>query len=237
MLSECGGNKYMTTRRRVKEGRPLIVGVVASPADLRFALRMKEPPDLFELRLDCLYGGLAQVEREISSLGAPRIITARDPREGGANNLSLETRRALLERFLPGAKYVDVELRSARAFHPLLAQARNRNVGVILSFHDFKSTPSSRSLCARAKSAKKLGVNIFKVATRTDKSTDLARLVDFISAKPASLEVSVMGIGKLGPISRLLLARCGSALNYASLQQSIVEGQLSIDVLRSALPR
>jgi 3-dehydroquinate dehydratase len=44
-----------------------------------------------------------------------------------------------------------------------------------------------------------------------------------------------MGIGKLGGVSRLLLARCGSVLNYASLQQSPAEGQLSIDILRSAL--
>jgi 3-dehydroquinate dehydratase len=44
-----------------------------------------------------------------------------------------------------------------------------------------------------------------------------------------------MGIGKLGPTSRVLLARCGSVLNYASLRRPNVEGQLSINTLRSAL--
>jgi hypothetical protein len=34
-----------------------------------------------------------------------------------------------------------------------------------------------------------------------------------------------------------LLARCGSVLNYAALHQPILEGQLSIDTLRSALRR
>jgi len=48
--------------------------------------------------------------------------------------------------------------------------------------------------------------------------------------------VSAMGIGKLGAISRLLLARCGSVLNYASLHRSQVEGQLPIELLRSAIP-
>jgi len=110
-------------------------------------------------------------------------------------------------------------------------------VRVILSFHDFKSTPTSRSLRAKAQRAKTLGADIFKVATRTDKPSELARLVDFITSDDLKLPVSAMGIGRLGAISRLLLARSGSVLNYASLQRSVVEGQLPIDLLRSSLPR
>ena len=224
----------MTTRRGVKAARPKIVGVIASLTDLRFAKQMKQPPDLFELRLDCLGGVLDQLERRMSILPAPKIITARDPREGGMGNLSLQKRRELLLRFLPKAKYIDVELRSARAFEPLLTQARKRKVRVIFSFHDFGSTPSSRSLCAKAIAAKKLRADVFKVATNTDKPSDLARLIDFITSLDVDLPVSVMGVGRLGGISRLLLARGGSVLNYASLRQSLVEGQLSIEVLRSA---
>lgn len=168
-------------------------------------------------------------------LHAPILITARDPREGGANNLPIQKRHELLSRFLPHAKYLDLELRSARAFKPLLAQARKRNVRVILSFHDFRSTPSLRSLRAKALRAKKLGAHIFKAATRTDSPTQLARLVDFMTHRKMNVPISAMGIGKLGGVSRLLLARCGSVLNYASLQQSLAEGQLSIDILRSAL--
>src|SRR5258708_19263142 len=82
--------KYMTTRRPVKErpprrnrmkaGRPLLVGVIASAADLRFVLAMKEPPDLFELRLDCLCEIANQLHQNIDSLRAPIIITPRHPR-------------------------------------------------------------------------------------------------------------------------------------------------------------
>ena len=48
-------------------------------------------------------------------------------------------------------------------------------------------------------------------------------------------EIAAMGIGKLGALSRLLLARCGSVLNYASLTRPRVEGQLPIELLRSVL--
>ena len=225
----------MTTRRTVKRANQLIVGVIASPADLRFAIAMRQPPDLFELRLDHLCGMADQLERKMSILSAPVIITARDPREGGANNLSLPERRDLLLRFLPYAKYVDVELRSARAFKSLLARARKQNVRRILSFHNFKSTPSPRSLRAKAALAKAHGADIFKVATRTDRLAELARLVDLVLDKNVDLAVSAMGIGELGAISRLLLARGGSVLNYASLHRSQIEGQLPIELLRSAL--
>ena len=43
----------MTARRSIKR-RPRVVGVIASRADLARAIRMRRPPDLFELRLDCL---------------------------------------------------------------------------------------------------------------------------------------------------------------------------------------
>ena len=214
-----------------------IVGVITSPADLRFALAMPEPPDVFELRLDQLWRNLNQLESKIPRLRRPIIITARDPREGGANDRSLQQRVDLLTRFLPYAKYIDVELRSARAFKELLARARKRNVRRILSFHDFKSTPPPRSLRAKAALAKASGADIFKIATRTDTPAQLARLINFLADKDAELPASAMGMGKLGEISRLLLARSGSVLNYAFLQKAQVGGQISIELLRSALRR
>jgi 3-dehydroquinate dehydratase I len=226
----------MTTRRTVKGSRRKLVAVIASSADLRFALQMKQPPDLFEFRLDCLCEVVDQLERKMSSLRGPLIITARDSREGGMGNLSFAKRCELLSRFLPRAKYVDVELRSARTFKPLLAQARKRNVRVILSFHDFQSTPTLRALRVKARDAKSIGADIFKVATRTDTPAALAQLVDFITSKH-KVPISAMGIGKLGALSRLLLARCGSVLNYASFERPTVEGQLPIELLRSALGR
>ena len=228
-------------RRPVKEARPQLVGVIASPADFRFAVTMLEPPDLFELRLDHLRGMIDQLERKMSILSGRRgesaqvIITARDPREGGANNLSLRERRELLLRFLPRAKYVDVELRSARAFKSLLTHARKQNVRRILSLHDFKSTPSARILRAKASLAKMHGADIFKIATRTDTPAQLTRLIDFVTDKGVDFPVSAMGIGKLGALSRVILAQLGSVLIYTSMGRPNVEGQLSIRQSPSAL--
>src|SRR5436309_14169119 len=135
----------MTARLRSR-----IVGVIASHADLDRAMRMRKPPDLFELRLDCLARIADQLEYKVPRLRAPLIITARHPQEGGANKLSLQQRRDLLTRFLRHADCIDVELRSASALHSLLSMAEQKKMRRIISFHDFKSTPLPRILCAKA---------------------------------------------------------------------------------------
>src|SRR3984893_12050857 len=228
----------MAARTSVKARRPLprLVGVISSPDDLRFAIRMRSPPDLFELRLDHLVGIVSELENKLSMLPAPLIITARHPREGGANKLSIKQRPELLSRFLPGARYVDVELRSAKALRSLLEIARRKNVRRIISFHNFRSTPSTRSLRARARAAKSCGADIFKVATRTDTPAQLAQLLDFIANKNVDLAVSAMGIGKLGGVSRLELMWRGSVLNYAPLGRARIAGQPSLrDIRRGTL--
>lgn len=215
---------------RSAKRRPRIVGVIASRADLERAVRLRRPPDLFELRLDRLSDIADSVEKVLPKLRRPLIITARDPREGGANKLGLRQRRDLLARFLHDADYVDVELRLASA---LLSSFGSKSIRRIISFHDFKSTPKSKELVAKARAAKALHADIFKVATRTDTPMELGRLLEFMTSKSSDLGLAVMGIGRLGAISRVLLARAGSVLIYASMGRgSDVEGQLSLEQLR-----
>jgi len=213
--------------------RPHVVGVIASRADLERALKMRRPPDLFELRLDRLVGMADRVENLLSQLRTPLIITARHPHEGGAGKLRLRHRRVLLARFLNHANYIDVELRSALALRSLLKLAKNKKVRRIISWHNFKSTPSARTLVAKAREAKSHGADIFKVATRTDTPIELGRLFEFMTSSRSDLALAVMGIGKLGAISRVMLARAGSVLIYASIgAMSDIEGQLSLEQLR-----
>jgi 3-dehydroquinate dehydratase I len=238
----------MTTRSPTKDGRrPRVVGVIMSQTDLDLAIRMRERPDLFELRLDHLVpppsvaaaaGGaidiVGELEEKVSRLRAPLIVTARHPQEGGASKLNLRQRSDLLSRFLPHARYIDIELRSAADLDSLSKLARKKNVRRIISFHDLKTTPDLRGLQVKARRAKSLGADVFKVATRTDTRAQLARLLDFITKKDLDLAVSAMGIGKLGAISRVLLAYRGSALVYGSVAAAgDIEGQMSLEQLRA----
>ena len=225
----------MPTRKRVKisSNRPLLVGVITTGAELRKAARMSQPPDLFELRLDWLFKE-KDLEKKALELDAPLIITARHPAEGGNDGLSNNTRRELLVRFSPVARYLDIELRSARLFRTVIDRAKRNGMDTIISFHDFEFTPTLGSLRAKASQATRLGADLFKVVTRTDTGAQLDRLLRFMSEGKPRLPIAVMGMGKLGRVSRLLFAQCGSALIYTSLGKPRVDGQLSLEQFRTA---
>jgi 3-dehydroquinate dehydratase-1 len=216
---------------------PLLVAVISSRPELLRATRLRQRPDLFELRLDALAPIADEVERSIARLHAPLIITARHPLEGGQNDLAINLRRDLLVRFLPHAAFVDIELRSAKQLRVVLETAKRRNVRRIISVHELHATPPADRLQMLADAAAATGADVFKIATRTDNPDELERLLAFFDSNKNRLAISAMGIGKLGRASRRLLAARGSALNYAHLGTSAAEGQFSVAEMRRLLCR
>jgi 3-dehydroquinate dehydratase I len=219
--------------KSVKEGAPAskLVAVVASPAGLVQATRLRRPPDLFELRLDALRHSLKEVDRAIPKLRAPLILTARHPAEGGFGGLGPNARRALLERFLGRAAFVDLELQSIKQMKTLIRRAQRQNVGLIFSWHEFHGTPALCELLRKMKSAAAAGAAIFKIATRTETPAELARLISLFQTTQGPLPIAAMGMGKLGRRSRRQLTQLGSALTYVSLGEATIPGQPSLSQL------
>jgi 3-dehydroquinate dehydratase-1 len=217
--------------------QPRYVGVLFSANDLNRALRLRIPPDFFELRLDGLVRSVSKLPDVIPRLRRPIIITARSPNEGGLHNLPLSRRRQLLSRFLPRAAMIDVELSAATALASIIELAHASKVPVILSRHEFKRMPSLAVLRNLAERAHSLGANIFKIVARTDDRQQLENLINFAQSKNVPLCVSAMGVGRLGRVSRAILANSGSVLNYAHVGCASVEGQMSLSELRAAISR
>lgn len=172
--------------------------------------------DLLEVRLDALPHGCSMPEK----WSLPVIATARNPREGGQNNLSLQERQQLLTAALSWAAILDIELASAKEFSPTITMAREQQHEVILSYHDFQKTPSLVELHDLAARAHDLGATTFKVAAMIQTEEELERLLEF-QQLPHSLPVAAMGIGPLGKKSRPLLAAAGSALVYGWLYEPL----------------
>jgi len=210
-----------------------LVAVIASSEALRRAKRLRVFPDFFELRLDAFHRSLGKVEASISQLRAPLILTARRPEEGGHGPLSLRERTTLLRRFLDFAALVDLELLSVRQMAHLVAELRRRKLGLVLSSHDFSGTPSVARLHRLTRRAIPWRPAIFKLVTRTDAVADLDRLISFFAQRHRyPFPVAVMGIGKLGSLSRREFDRAGSALTYVFLDRARIEGQASLSQLR-----
>ena len=194
----------MSAHRRVKIPACALVGVIASKNELRLATRMRAPPDFFELRLDHLTN---LHESQLSRLRRPLIITARHPAEGGKRC----NRKNLLRKFLPSAKFIDIELRSMRELRDVWTEARRLGIGRICSVHDFKRTPELPFLHKQFSRSREVNANVFKLVTRADSLRDLLTLFEFLWTQSSFMPVSVMAVGKFGPMSRLLFREAGSA--------------------------
>jgi 3-dehydroquinate dehydratase type I len=219
-------NRILRPRPREQWSIPAgaLVGIIASTDELRLAIRMHAPPDLFELRLDHLPNLRVS---QLSRLSRPLIITARHPAEGGKRC----NRKNLLRKFLPYAKFVDIELRSMHELREIWTEARRLAVGRICSVHDFKRTPELSLLRKQFSRSRKANADVFKLVTRADSLRNLLTLFEFLWTR-SLMPVSVMAVGKFGPISRLLFREAGSAFIYAPLRHALYEGQVTVRQLR-----
>jgi 3-dehydroquinate dehydratase type I len=217
---------------------PLIVGCVGSEALLRkCSKKMPVVCDMLEVRLDLtgLCGGeWTQLCAAIQKQGMPVLLTIRDENEGGAWKGREAERLALYLAGIKSVSAVDVEL-GARALELLAQTAHRRGVRVVGSFHDFSGTPDLAKLNAVEARGRRLGVDVVKIATLVNTSADLARLF----ALPANAKgpICVMGMGKLGSVSRVALPCAGSCLVYGSLGKATAPGQLSCRDLAKELRR
>jgi len=220
MIVKCKGHSFGET--------PQVVATVTSAADLNLLASGGFPAqvDVLEFRLDNLVEHLDQAETVAKSLAAqPLLMTARDPEEGGVNKLDGARRVELLNRFLPFATLLDMEARNITkpGYPELLAAAKAQNVGVVGSIHDFDKMPAPENLYEMVYVALSAGIPICKVAVYIKEMTGLLELVTLLES--ASFPFSVMGMGPLGKLSRLVLAKAGSALNYGYLQTANASGQ------------
>ena len=220
---------------RKLRGNPQVVGTVHSPGALLCALKIRPGEvDFLEIRVDNFATNADALLTALPKLRVPLIVTVRHPAEGGLNQLSFARRRELYARFIPHAALIDVELRSFEKLASTLAAARRVGVKIIGSAHHFRSTPSSTSLQRSVNQAKKAGADLCKLAARADTLPALGRLLVPL-ARPQPLPLSVMGMGRFGKISRLLLAQAGSVLNYGYLDRPNASGQWEARLLKSRL--
>lgn len=190
--------------------------------------------DVIELRLDTLKLPATEVRAALSGNSVPVLLTARHPAEGGQGSEDAAGRMALLEPLLDLAALVDIELRSAMDMRSLVQKAQGMGVRVIGSFHDFQATPGEEVLRGAINFAQPAGLDAVKLATFLNGPADLNRLIT-LTSETHRLRLSAMGMGPLGRVSRLVLAKCGSLLNYGYLGESNAPGQWPAPRLKELL--
>ncbi len=120
--------------------------------------------------------------------------------------------------------------------HETINLARQSGLTVILSFHDFTTTPDDRRLQDIIQEGIAKDSDLIKIATTTDNPTQLCRLLSLFST-PSDKPLALMGMGKLGMASRLIAAQSGSVLNYAAMDKATASGQWPVEEFRNLIER
>lgn len=209
--------------------RPLVVGVLPDAGTLQRWVEMSAGEraltcDVIELRLDTLKMNPEDLRSALAGNEVPVLLTARHPAEGGQGSEDAAGRMALIEPLLDLAVLVDIELRSAMEMKPLVQKAHAIGVKVMGSFHDFSATPGDEVLRGAVNFAQPAGLDAVKLATYLSGPDDLTRLIK-LTSETHRLRLSSMGMGPWGRVSRLVLAKCGSLLNYGFIGESNAPGQ------------
>jgi 3-dehydroquinate dehydratase type I len=198
----------------------------------------REACDIVEIRLDLLEAeGVLTCTRPWAHLeGIPLLFTARIAAEGGAGNLEVAGRLGLLDAVLPEAALIDVELASSGELGSLLERMKENGVPWVASWHDFQGLVDSlERIPAMAEHAAKAGAACFKAAVRMHSAEDVARLAGLLKSVEG-IPLSLMGMGPLAPVSRLLCAQHGSVLNYGFIGDApTAPGQWSAALLKRGI--
>jgi 3-dehydroquinate dehydratase-1 len=194
--------------------------------------------DLVEIRLDLLEaeGVLTRTRPWAHLSDLPLLFTARIGNEGGAGDLTASQRESLLDPILEEAALIDIELASAPEMEGVLSRVKAAGVPWVASWHDFQGLSESFSkIPEMAEKAAKAGAACFKAAVRLHSPADAARLAELLKSVK-TLPLSLMGMGPLAPVSRLLCAQSGSVLNYGYVGDApTAPGQWSAGLLREGV--
>lgn len=189
--------------------------------------------DLIELRMDYLRG--VKLAPLLENSQKPFIVTHRRKDEGGQYKGDERKRLTVLQEAIDlGADYIDAELATKRSFLQTLIRDK-RETQVILSFHDFRGTPSLRELQKLYDRMIQLGADVVKIvpfARSWEDNLTILSLIPF--AKERKQKIVAFCMGEKGKISRIFSPFLGAVWTYASLNQNRTSapGQLTVQEIK-----
>ena len=183
----------------------------------------------FELRADFLTNLNKQLIKSLKKiLKMPTIFTLRDQENGGQfGGSQVEKLQFLKQADAVAYEYLDLELNS-----PLLNQLERKNSKLILSYHNFSTTPNLTQLQNIVAQAQAKNPDLIKIATYINQPADLKILAKLLVDHSVPKQLIVVGMGELGKPSRVLFPYLGSFLTYAVFNNKIASGQLSLSEMQ-----
>lgn len=213
---------------------PRVVGTVSQAETLaQLASVTNRDCDIVEIRLDIIGSNTprwVELAQAIEARGLPVVITIRLTVEGGQWTRPDEERLPLFETAARHLTAVDIELRSP-ILKEVSALATRHECALIVSHHDFEQTPPVGELKKIVAAATDFA-SVVKIVTFTKTDEDVSVLRTLLHEK-RSIPLCVMGMGPLGPQTRVKFPKLGSCLAYGYLDAPVAPNQVpASDLMR-----
>ncbi|MCO5551206.1 hypothetical protein L7F22_004705 [Adiantum nelumboides] len=140
--------------------------------------------DIVELRLDHIshFNPPVDLPLLLKDRPLPAIVTYRPTWEGGeyvgAEDARLDALRLAMNL---GADFIDVELKAAPGFIANLQDRKSNGCKILVSNHNFETTPSAEAIGALVAKIVSCGADIVKFVTTAQKITDVANVFQILA--------------------------------------------------------
>ena len=197
---------------------------------LKIALKKS---DYAEVRFDFLKIEQIPEALEIIKKDLNKIVcTLRPKTEGGKFPGNEKERIAILKLIAEYNPFLlDVEFNTLKRNASLRKYLKSTKTKLLVSWHDFKKTPSSVELKKKMNQMTKFSSNV-KIVSTAKSTNDSNRMLELYSKKGRNNLIS-FAMGDFGRISRILCLYLGSPYTYVSLGKAIAPGQFSVDEIKN----
>jgi shikimate dehydrogenase/3-dehydroquinate dehydratase type I len=171
------------------------------------------------------------------------LVTNRGTESSSSKEISGEGRRiaTLKEAVRLGADYVDVELDTAESLRRSVlatASSHGNRTRMIISHHDFRKTPSFKTLKNIFHDCMESGASVAKIVTLAKSPEDNFTVLSLIPyARNIRKDMIAFCMGEQGRESRIMAPLIGSHLNFASLTEGLASasGQFTVGEMEDVL--
>jgi len=221
------------------DGNQPCIAVVVTDQEINEDI-VKQGIDVLEIRVD-LFQDLDKehIQENIQQrqkTGIPLILTVRTDSQEGAephNGISEDFKCQIFENCISLIDAVDIELTSP-ILSKVIALARKHQKTIIISSHNFNTTPQKDVLESILTQAKEKKADIIKIAAMAHSLDDVRMLAAF-TIRHRDEEIITMSLGEKGAISRLAFPAMGTLLTYSYIGKPSAPGQIPLKTLQEHL--
>lgn len=216
--------------------------LAASTPTLDAEPRARANADLLEFRMDLASDPLEELRAYDGELEI--LVTNRPTWEGGDRDDGPDRREELLEALsVPAVGAVDLELRTLEYpeqlvdMAPVLDAARDGDIPIVVSVHDFDHTPARQTLVDFAHRGCQFGT-LAKLAVTPESPDDVLSLLQAThDLTREERTVGTMAMGEIGAHTRAIAPLYGSKLGYAPVDPAAATapGQFDLETLTTLL--